>query len=92
MIAMNLDLKDKISNISSQSALANHLGCKQQTISLWMKNGVPASNVLNLCAALAWRITPHEVRPDLYPSRYDGLPDSLRYDLIKNKRSPSTEV
>ncbi|ECC1693754.1 Cro/Cl family transcriptional regulator [Salmonella enterica subsp. salamae] len=71
---MKLDLKGKISKISSQAALASRLGCKQQTVSLWMKNSVPANNVLDLCAALEWQITPHEVRPDLYPNPNDGLP------------------
>lgn len=34
----------------------------------------PAEYVLPICDTLDWRITPHELRPDLYPHATDGLP------------------
>ncbi|HGA4975920.1 TPA: transcriptional regulator, partial [Salmonella enterica subsp. enterica serovar Charity] len=73
-IDMNTEIKDRILKLSSQSSLAKRMGCKQQTVSLWLNNDVPASKVLALCSSLNWRITPHEVRPDLYPNPADGLP------------------
>ncbi|MBL1626970.1 Cro/Cl family transcriptional regulator, partial [Klebsiella pneumoniae] len=30
--------------------------------------------VLNACRVLDWQVTPHELRPDLYPNPTDGLP------------------
>lgn len=44
--------------------------------SLWDK--VPDGRVLQLCELVDWIVTPHEVRPDLYPHPDDGLPDALR--------------
>ncbi|EAX2552577.1 helix-turn-helix domain-containing protein [Salmonella enterica] len=64
------------------------MGCKQQTVSLWLNNDVPASKVLALCSSLNWRITPHEVRPDLYPNKNDGLPDSLK----RHRHTEQSEV
>lgn len=34
----------------------------------------PAEAVLAICAAVGWQVTPHELRPDIYPSPADGLP------------------
>jgi len=31
-------------------------------------------NVISVCAATGWQITPHELRPDVYPNPTDGLP------------------
>ncbi|EJX4581062.1 transcriptional regulator [Salmonella enterica] len=71
---MNSEIKDRILKLTSQSSLARRMGRKQQTVSLWLNNDVPASKVLALCSSLNWRVTPHEVRPDLYPNQGDGLP------------------
>ncbi len=34
----------------------------------------PAEYVLAICGVIEWKITPHELRPDLYPHPSDGLP------------------
>ncbi len=34
----------------------------------------PAEYVLPICDAIGWKITPHELRPDLYPHPSDGMP------------------
>lgn len=34
----------------------------------------PADVVRAIAASLDWRITPHELRPDLYPNPTDALP------------------
>lgn len=75
---MNSNLKSKIAEITNQSELAKQLGCKQQTISLWLSSHVPANQVLTLCSSLGWLVTPHEVRSDLYPNPDDGLPVAMR--------------
>ena len=33
----------------------------------------PANYVIPICKAVDWKITPHELRPDIYPSPNDGL-------------------
>lgn len=38
----------------------------------------PADVVLPIAASLDWKITPHELRPDLYPNPTDALPTDLR--------------
>lgn len=34
----------------------------------------PAEYVLAICKGLAWKITPHQLRPDIYPNANDALP------------------
>ena len=34
----------------------------------------PAEYVLPIAAATGWEITPHQLRPDIYPNILDGLP------------------
>jgi DNA-binding transcriptional regulator YdaS (Cro superfamily) len=36
------------------------------------------TTAIKLAAATNYRITPHQIRPDLYPHPDDGLPDHLR--------------
>jgi DNA-binding transcriptional regulator YdaS (Cro superfamily) len=36
----------------------------------------PAEYVIHIAQAVSWRITPHELRPDLYPHPSDGMPKS----------------
>lgn len=39
---------------------------------------VGAGFVIALCAAVDYQVTPHQVRPDLYPNPDDALPAELR--------------
>ncbi|EEU4016615.1 helix-turn-helix domain-containing protein [Escherichia coli] len=69
-------LKNKIHQRGlSQAGIARLIGLPQQVVSRWA-NGqqVPASRVLQLCEIMAWEVTPHELRPDIYPNPTDGLP------------------
>lgn len=64
-----------------QTALAEKLHVKQAHIWKWLnttKDGVPAEQVLPVCEVTGWLVTPHQLRPDLYPHPHDGLPESLR--------------
>ncbi|EFC0456606.1 helix-turn-helix domain-containing protein, partial [Escherichia coli] len=36
---------------------------------------VPSERVLQLCELGNWSVTPHELRPDIYPNPNDGLPE-----------------
>lgn len=71
---MTPEVKEKILSVVSQSEIGRRLGKKPQAINLWFKNGVPSGEALNLCSCIDWAVTPHELRPDLYPNPTDGLP------------------
>ena len=58
------------------SVIARRLGISPQAITKWTE--VPAERVLSVAAATEWRVTPHMLRPDLYPHEDDGIPIALR--------------
>ena len=66
-----------------QLALANRLDAKVKQAHVWgwinkTRDGVPAEHVISVAEATGWAVTPHELRPDLYPHPHDGLPVHLR--------------
>ncbi|EEP9553043.1 helix-turn-helix domain-containing protein [Salmonella enterica] len=63
-----------ISLCGSQSELARRLGKNSQTVSAWFRSQVASTEVINASRVLDWKVTPHELRPDLYPNPTDGLP------------------
>lgn len=75
---MDAYLKEKILSMFTQKSIAKKLGCRQQTISLWLNKGVPNGKILLFSEALGWAVTPNEIRPDLYPGVFDGLPTAMR--------------
>lgn len=72
---MNPALEKAISLAGSQVALAKAIGKRQAHIWSWMnKHPVSPEAVIPICKAVAWGVTPHEMRPDLYPNPTDGMP------------------
>ncbi|MCW2484953.1 helix-turn-helix domain-containing protein [Candidatus Symbiopectobacterium sp. NZEC127] len=65
-------LDNAIQSAGSASKLSAALGISKMSVSLWKRNGVPADRVLAIYNATG--VTPHELRPDLYPNPADGLP------------------
>lgn len=53
----------------------------------------PPHRVLALAAATGYQVTPHELRPDLYPNAEDGCPREMRVDIIRrhNERAAGRE-
>lgn len=45
-------------------------------VSKWVREGLPAENVLWLAERTGWAFTPHELAPALYPNPRDGLPQA----------------
>ena len=43
------------------------LGVTYQAVKKWEKNRVPAEQVLSVVRAVSGRVSPHELRPDIYP-------------------------
>ncbi|WP_417522267.1 transcriptional regulator [Marinobacter sp.] len=68
-------LNKEIQLAGGPQALAKELGVTIQRLINWRSRGrVPADMVLAYCRARSWQITPHELRPDIYPNPTDGLP------------------
>lgn len=65
-------IENAIRQSGSASALGMAVGVTKMAVSLWRKNGVPADRVLQIHNATG--VTPHELRPDLYPNPTDGIP------------------
>lgn len=55
-------------------ALAAAVGVTYQAIRKFERESLPGERVLAVACATGWRVTPHELRPDLYPNPTDGLP------------------
>lgn len=59
----------------SQARLAMLIGppVKQQHVSLWLRTRLSADYVIAVARAVDFRVTPHELRPDMYPHPEDGM-------------------
>ena len=75
-----LTRSDVVRMFPSQAKAARALGVTRQAMQFWLDSDsiIPPDRVLAVAAALDWRVTPHELRPDLYPYPTDGLPPELR--------------
>lgn len=61
---------------ASVAAVARACQVTPQAVSQWRV--APANQVLAVSRAVNFGVTPHELRPDLYPHPDDGLPQELR--------------
>ncbi|EMG6375416.1 helix-turn-helix domain-containing protein [Salmonella enterica subsp. diarizonae serovar 11:k:z53] len=77
MPSQNLTEKAVKAAGKSLSEVARQFGFKStQSVANWViNNQVPSERVLQLCELVKWSVTPHELRPDIYPNPSDGLPD-----------------
>jgi DNA-binding transcriptional regulator YdaS (Cro superfamily) len=71
---------DVVRMFSSQADAARALGVTRQAMQLWVESDsqVPPDRVLSIAGALGWSVTPHDLRPDIYPFPTDGLPPEVR--------------
>jgi DNA-binding transcriptional regulator YdaS (Cro superfamily) len=60
-------LERAIAILGSQRQLADHCGTRQQTVSKWLKNGVPPIKVISIERAVNGAVTRYDLRPDIYP-------------------------
>jgi DNA-binding transcriptional regulator YdaS (Cro superfamily) len=53
---------------------------QQGHVNNWLRRDlkVPAEWVIACCETVLFEVTPHELRPDIYPHPNDGLPENLR--------------
>jgi len=59
--------------------LAAALGVKPPSVHQWYDGTrpLPADRVLGVSKATDWQVTPHQLRPDIYPNPTDGLPPEV---------------
>lgn len=50
------------------------LGVSREAVRKWVRDGVPAERVRLICETTGWQVTPHQLRPDLYPNPTDAMP------------------
>lgn len=60
----------------NRAAMAKVCNVTRQAVKQWSDEGVPLKpeHVIPICVSLQWRVTPHQIRPDIYPNKADGLP------------------
>lgn len=81
MVMTNSSLKKAVAIIGGQVATSKAAGVAQAHVWAWLnktKDGIPPDHVISVAAATNWQVTPHELRPDIYPHPHDGLPENLR--------------
>jgi DNA-binding transcriptional regulator YdaS (Cro superfamily) len=58
--------------------MAQAIGVSYQAVQRYIKERVPSDKVIALCSFDDWQVTPHDLRPDIYPHADDGLPSDMR--------------
>ena len=53
--------------------LAEGLGVSHQAVRKFESSRVPAERVIQVARLTGWTVTPHQLRPDLYPLPSDAL-------------------
>lgn len=79
-------LQRAIDLAGNASQLADRIGGKATASHVfnWLnrdKDGVSAQYVIPTCRAVEFRVTPHQLRPDLYPNAGDGMPAKHRKQI-----------
>ena len=59
----------------NRASLARMAGVSKQAACGWKR--IPADRVLAVSRATDWQVTPHQLRPDIYPNPTDGLPPEV---------------
>jgi DNA-binding transcriptional regulator YdaS (Cro superfamily) len=68
-----MDIKSAIDSVGL-GLVARRMNITPQRVSNWRERGIPNDQVVFFCRAVDWKVTPHELRPDIYPNPTDGLP------------------
>lgn len=53
--------------------LAEGLGVSHQAVRKFESSRIPAERVIQVARLTGWKVTPHQLRPDLYPLPGDAL-------------------
>ncbi|MDH2066867.1 YdaS family helix-turn-helix protein [Pantoea sp. GD03673] len=65
--------------VGSMSEVSRLFGFNSvQSVANWITNNrVPSERVISLCKLGGWAVTPHQLRPDIYPHPKDGMPGRI---------------
>lgn len=90
------DLERAIDEVGGKSKLARAVGVTKQAISKWVRQrSIPVERVISVSRATGWQVTPHQLRPDIYPNATDGLPSDDSQDNTRPRQvaesSPNEE-
>jgi DNA-binding transcriptional regulator YdaS (Cro superfamily) len=55
----------------------------QQTVGLWLKNGLTPGWAIWVARAVEFQVTPHELDDANYPNAWDGLPRERARPLLR---------
>lgn len=83
---LNFPLNKAVELLGGQVGLAKAVGVSQAHVWKWLNttiDGVPDKKVIPISHATNWQVTPHELRPDIYPHQHDGLPECMRCQCIE---------
>lgn len=72
---MKTSIQKKMLKVCSQAELGRRMDKRPQTVNGWFKNKIPGELVVKVARVMEWKVTPHELRPDLYPNPTDALPE-----------------
>jgi DNA-binding transcriptional regulator YdaS (Cro superfamily) len=61
-------------------------------VSKWRTSMTPADWVLWLARLTSWVVTPHELRPDLYPHPDDGMPKPLTLSGLESEGEAAARI
>jgi DNA-binding transcriptional regulator YdaS (Cro superfamily) len=71
-------LEKSIEVAGGLSSLAALLGTTVQVVSNWRSRGVvPVERVIDVARCTGFQVTPHDLRPDIYPNATDGVPPQV---------------
>jgi hypothetical protein len=60
---------------NNKAALGLAAGVTRQAVCQWGDDDMlKAEYVIPVCESLEWKVSPHVLRPDIYPNAADGLP------------------
>ena len=76
---MNNPLNKAVEFCGGITSLATRINERANTISMWIqRSNIPSEKVIAVSKATDYQVTPHDLRPDLYPYSFDGMPEHLR--------------
>jgi DNA-binding transcriptional regulator YdaS (Cro superfamily) len=89
IVGMNLETYLSSSG-ETQAEFAEKAGLTQGAISHLIKKARNASSETCRLIGIAtsWQVSPHDLRPDMYPNPWDGLPVELAMQMVSGNQNP----
>jgi DNA-binding transcriptional regulator YdaS (Cro superfamily) len=72
---------EAVKYLGGPAKVARMGGVTPWAVSKWIRLGLPPGRVIWLASQTGFRWTPHELAPQIYPYKRDGLPHKLRREL-----------